>query len=957
MKLSILRRNGRVVVARMMPTQQLAALSAADCDVAFDNLTRQLHATDASPYQVVPLAVAFPRSPRQAGSIIAAAAHAGVPVIPRGAGTGLSGGAIGEGLVVDFARHNRRIHDFNRDARTVRVGPGVVLDQLNQFLHPHGFRFGPDVATSSRATLGGMIANDSSGSHTPVYGTTGMHVNELEVVLADGQIVRVGAGHDTLQRQRDLVEDLVSLNSLQIAERFPPGLLKRWPGYALARAAQAPANLLSLLSGSEGTLAAILEAELKIVPLPQERGVGLLFFASVAEAMQATEALLALRPAAIEHMDRPLFDQTRGQREFQAARDLMQLDRHPCQSILIVEFFEDVRERLALLEKMRLGLRSLILTTPAEANLVWSVRKAGLSLLTGCKGSAKPACFIEDAAVRPRDLPEYVGSLEALMQRMGVSASYYGHAAAGLLHVRPVLDLQQAGDLRKFRQIADEVSALVLQFKGSLAGEHGVGMARTEFLREQVGPELYRLMKEIKLSFDPGNIFNPGKIIGDGRYYIDRHLRTGTSRPVDLTFEPQLAFADRDGSFAGNLEQCNGCGGCLKQTPTMCPTYLATGEEIMSTRGRANTIRAVLEQRGTGGDPLCSPELEAALGGCLSCKACTSECPSNVNLALLKAELLHARIRRHGLRLRERLLSDVDRLGRLGCSLPGVANFLLKSGALRKLLAKLLGFTPERPLPPFARLRFDRWFARRPLFRKSFRGRVLLWDDTFARYHEPEIGIAAVTVLEAAGFEVQLVTGRQCCGRPAFSMGHLDKASLLGRHNLSLLEAGDDSTPILFLEPSCYSMFAEDYRELKLPGAERVSSRCFLFEEFMDTLLEKEPGALLFKSEAQKIVIHAHCHAKSLTGTHPMRRLAERLPDRTVTLLDTGCCGMAGAFGMMESKYELSLKVAEPLIQKIKSQPYGSVVVASGTSCRHQIQHLAPHRPQHMACILAEALQ
>ncbi len=957
MKLSIPRRDGRVVAARMMPTQQLAALSAADCDVAFDNLTRQLYATDASPYQVVPLAVAFPRSPRQAGAIIAAAAHAGVPVIPRGAGTGLSGGAIGEGLVVDFARHNRRIQDFNRDARTVRVGPGVVLDQLNQFLHPHGFRFGPDVATSSRATLGGMIANDSSGSHTPVYGTTGMHVNELEVVLADGQIVRVGAGHDTLQRQRDLVEDLVSLNSLQIAERFPPGLLKRWPGYALARAAQAPANLLSLLSGSEGTLAAILEAELKIVPLPQERGVGLLFFASVAEAMQATEALLALHPAAIEHMDRPLFDQTRGQREFQAARDLMQLDRHPCQSILIVEFFEDVRERLALLEKMRLGLRSLILTTPAEANLVWSVRKAGLSLLTGCKGSAKPACFIEDAAVRPRDLPEYVGSLEALMQRVGVSASYYGHAAAGLLHVRPVLDLQQAGDLRKFRQIADEVSALVLQFKGSLAGEHGVGMARTEFLREQVGPELYRLMKEIKLSFDPGNIFNPGKIIGDGRYYIDRHLRTGTSRPVDLTFEPQLAFADRDGSFAGNLEQCNGCGGCLKQTPTMCPTYLATGEEIMSTRGRANTIRAVLEQRGTGGDPLCSPELEAALGGCLSCKACTSECPSNVNLALLKAELLHARIRRHGLRLRERLLSDVDRLGRLGCSLPGVANFLLKSGALRKLLAKLLGFTPERPLPPFARLRFDRWFARRPLFRKSFRGRVLLWDDTFARYHEPEIGRAAVTVLEAAGFEVQLVTGRQCCGRPAFSMGNLDKASLLGRHNLALLEAGDDSTPILFLEPSCYSMFAEDYRELKLPGAERVSSRCFLFEEFMDTLLEKEPGALLFKPEAQKIVIHAHCHAKSLTGTHPMRRLAERLPDRTVTLLDTGCCGMAGAFGMMESKYELSLKVAEPLIQKIKSQPYGSVVVASGTSCRHQIQHLAPHRTQHMACILAEALQ
>ena len=588
----------------MTPNQQLATLKAAVCDVAFDNLTRQLYATDASVYQIEPLAVAFPGSAHDASAIIQAAAQAGVSVIPRGAGTSLSGGAIGDGLVVDFARYNRQIWDFNKERRTVRVGAGVVLDQLNEFLRPLRFCFGPDVATSSRATLGGMIANDSSGAYTPVYGTTGMHVNELEIVLYNGQTLMVGPGHGTLPQQRALLEDMVVLNALSIAGGFPEGLLKRWPGYALARLAREPNNLLHILSGSEGTLAGIISAELKIVPLPEQRGVGLLFFSSVAEAMQATTELLDLKPAAIEHIDRPLFDQTRGQREFQAVRDLLELDTKPCEAILIVEFFEDVPERLALLEKRKLGLRRRILETPDEAGLVWAMRKAGLSLLTSCKGNAKPVAFIEDAAVRPRDLPEYVNSLQKLMRRCGVQASYYGHAAAGLLHVRPMLDLHRAEDLKKYRQIADEVAALVKQFKGTLSGEHGVGMARTEYLRDQVGEEIYQLMRQIKQTFDPHNLFNPGKIISDGRYKIDRHLRLSAGYSLKLPFKPVLAFADRDESFTANLEQCNGCGGCLKLTPSMCPTFMATGEEIMSTRGRANAIRAALELRGINGDPL-----------------------------------------------------------------------------------------------------------------------------------------------------------------------------------------------------------------------------------------------------------------------------------------------------------------------------------------------------------------
>jgi len=933
----------------------MAALNAANCDVVFDNRTRQLYATDASPYQIVPAAVAFPKNTAQAARLVQAALAAGISVTPRGAGTGLSGGALGDGLIIDFARHNRMIWDFNKEARTVRVGAGVVLDQLNAFLNPFGFCFGPDVATSSRATLGGMIANDSSGAHTPVYGTTGRHVREIEIVMADGKVTRIGAHLKSLHVQRHKIEDLAALNELRITEQFPPGLLKRWPGYGLARALEQPGNLVPILCGSEGTLAGIFSAELNVVPLPEERGVGLIFFASVAEAMQAATALLDLQPAAIEHVDRPLFDQTRGQREFQAVRDLLDLDAHPCEAILIVEFFSGAKDKLARLQKRKLGRRQLILKSANERELVWAMRTAGLSLLTSRKGAAKPACLVEDAAVRPQNLPAYVAGLEKIFARIGVEASFYGHAAAGLLHVRPVLDLHRAEDLKKFRQIADEVAALVAQFKGSLAAEHGVGIARTEFLRQQVGPELYRVMREIKAAFDPGNLFNPGKIIGDGRFKIDENLRQGPEMNLTLPFAPKLAFAARDESFIANLEQCNGCGGCTKQTPTMCPTYLATGDEGMSTRGRANLIRAALEHREIA-DPLRAEELEYALSNCLSCRACANECPSNVNLPLLKAELLHARIKQHHLTAQQRLISSVDLLGRIGTVMPRLTNWLMNRRSVRHIMGRMFDLTDQGPLPEFAHKRFDRWFAKHKSLTTPHRGRVILWDDTFVRYHEPHIGRAAVAVLEAAGFVVTLAGQRKCCGRPAFSAGNLDEAEKLGRHNLALLAAGSEETPIIFLEPSCYSMFAEDYRELKLEGAETVSARSFLFEDFIGQLLENEPDALAFKPQKERIVIHAHCHAKALTNPAAMQKLAARLPGRTAELLATGCCGMAGSFGMLESKYELSLKIAGPLIERIMRQPYGTTTVVSGASCRHQVQHLATACTKHMAEVLAEAL-
>jgi FAD/FMN-containing dehydrogenase/Fe-S oxidoreductase len=944
----------------MISAQQQALLTSTNCEVAFDNVTRQLYATDASVYRIEPAAVAFPRGTRQAAALIEAAGHAGVAIIPRGAGTGLTGGAIGDGLVIDFSRYNRDITDLDLERRTVRVGPGVILDHLNNFLRPHGFCFGPDVATSARATLGGMIANNSSGSHTPYYGTTADHLNELEIVTADGNTVQVGPGHDTLRKQRELLADLLYFHALEIGERLPPGLMKRRPGYGLDRCVGEPNNLIHVLAGSEGTLAAITSAELRIVPLPEKKALGLLFFASIADAMQATVELQDLRPAAIEHLDRVLLDQTKGQLPFKAARDLLELDHKPCQSLLAVEFLgPDADERLRQMGRRHLGLRIAVLRSETEANLVWALRKAGLSLLTGCPGPAKPTTCVEDAAVRPQDLPAYVNGLQKLMGGLGLQASYYGHAGAGLLHVRPVLDLHSAEDLKKFRQIACEVSALVREFKGSLAGEHGVGICRTEFIAEQLGEDLLGVMREVKNAFDPHNQFNPGKIIPDGRFRIDGDLRLGPGSDLKLPFTPVLAFAAKDHSFVGNLEQCNGCGGCRKETNTMCPTFIATGEELMSTRGRANLIRSALELRGiANGDGLRSVEMEAALGNCLACKACTLECPSNVNLALLKAELLHARIERGGPSLAQRLFSSVDRLGRLGCAFPRLANAALDSLLLRTLLSKVLGLAYQRPLPHYTRERFDRWFRKRGSGPNTLapRGRVVLWDDTFVRYHEPHIGIAAVKVLEALGFQVELARGRGCCGRPAFSQGHLAAASALGRHNLALLNQDVDNAPILFLEPSCYSMFMEDYHELKLPGAERVARRCSLFERFVEELLGHEPAALRFKPRSGRVIIHPHCHLKALMKPDFLLKLARRLPQREVTLLDTGCCGMAGAFGALESKYELSLKVAEPLVQQVRGQPYGTLIVASGASCRHQIAHLAPVRPRHMAEVLADAL-
>jgi FAD/FMN-containing dehydrogenase/Fe-S oxidoreductase len=935
---------------------QRRTLASSGCELRFDDLTRQLYATDASIYQVLPAAVALPRTPAETSAVILAAAAASVPVTPRGAGTGLTGGALGDGLIIDMARHHRQLGHVDPDRRLLRVGPGVVLDQLNAAVRKHRLWFGPDVATSSRATIGGMIANNSSGAHAPVYGTTADHLIRLGIVLANGKQATVGDGSEELATVRDRVQRTVDRYQKAIRAQLPPGLRKRWPGYALDRALAGPGDLACLMAGSEGTLGAVTWAELQLVPLPAERGLGVIFFDSVAEAMQATVELLDLTPAAIEHIDRLVFDQTRGQIAFAAARDLLGLDQEPAHSLLLVELFDDVTDRLHELARRKLGRRTLICADQQQQELVWSLRKAGLSLVTATPGPAKTTTCIEDVCVRPEQLPEYVASLQELLAPLGLEASFYGHAASGQLHVRPRIDLHTAEGIKLLRQVADQVSDLCRHFQGSFAAEHGVGIGRTEYMDLHLGPQLMAANRELKSLLDPDRLMNPGKIVPTGRYRIDQDLRLGPGSTIVPPFPEVIGFIDRDRSFIGNLEQCNGCGGCRKQTPSMCPTFIATNDELLSTRGRANIIRAALERRfSSPGEPYYDELLEA-LDSCLSCKACKRECPSNVDLALLKAELLHARQQSQGTGLDDRVISAADLVGRLGSACAPLANRLIRWRPLRLLLTLLLGLDPDRPLPAFARQRFDHWFVKHQRRPYSDRGQqVILWDDTWVRYHEPEIGIAAVEVLEAAGYEVTILADRRCCGRPAASRGLLDQVRQMGEHNLSLLSRTGD-LPIVFLEPSCYSMFVEEYRQLQLPHADAVAARCHLFEAFLLDLLDQQPQLLSLHEAQQPVAIHAHCHTRALADPQTLVRLAEQIPGASVQLLDTGCCGMAGAFGMLATKQELSRQVAEPLVEAVNALPERTSLVASGTSCRHQISYLTGISPVHMAQLMAELI-
>lgn len=935
-------------------------------DVLFDETSRTLYSTDASNYQIMPLGVVIPRNTEEVLATHQIAARYGVPLLPRGGGSSLAGQTVGAALVLDFSKYLRRVTAINAEARTVRVQAGMALNDLNKQLAPLGLMYGPDPASASRATVGGVIGNNSTGAHSILYGMTSDHVRALEVVLADGSLVMLNGDTDYSKHEGQIgiayrtVQALLTTHAAAIKSRYPQ-TWRTCAGYALNRLDPAHPNLANLLVGSEGTLATTLEAELGLVPRPKLTQLAIVHFTSLRASLEATPTILETSPSSVELIDKLMLDRTRETPEF--AKRLTFVNGDPA-VVLIVEYYGETEADLVKqinhlkdhLLRHHIQSEMVIASSAAMQNDVWTIRKAGLNLTMGIKGDHKPSHFIEDAAVTVDKLADYVDAVDQIVRGAGTTYAIYAHASAGCLHIKPLVNLKTAAGLKQYRQIGDAVAELVVKFGGTTSGEHGEGLVRGCFSEKVFGATLVQAFRELKASFDPDGRMNPGKMIDTPQMDDPRILRYGTTYQIaHAPAQPRYAYL-ADESFAGAVEQCNGSGECRKTgSGVMCPSFMATRDEKDSTRGRANMLRLAMQGR-FGADGIGSQAVHEVLDLCLSCKACKSECPSSVDLAKLKAEATAAYHDQHGIPLRSRMFGGIAALNQFGAILPGLANRVLDSAPTR-IIFNRLGIAPKRTLPHFAAQTFRAWWENRELQRSRRpipsqpRPEVVLFDDTFLNYNTPSIGQAAVTVLDAAGFRVVLVDKR-CCGRPAISKGLLDQAKVMAQHNLSvLIPYARRGVPIVGCEPSCVSALIDDYRDL-LPGevAEQVASQTYTLDEFLSELAAKGNLNLRFRQDlpAPHFLYHGHCHQKALTGTESVRKLLELIPGATVNEIQSGCCGVAGSFGYEAEHYDLSIAIAEDrLFPALRAAPAGVQIIASGTSCREQITHGTDHNPIH----------
>jgi FAD/FMN-containing dehydrogenase/Fe-S oxidoreductase len=949
-------------------------------EVRADRLTRALYSTDASVYQIVPVVVVLPRSAADVVATVQACGRFRVPLTARGGGTSQAGQCIGPGVILDCSKHFDRVLEINAAERIARVEPGCVLDELNRALKPHGLLFAPDISTSSRATIGGMIANNSSGTRSVHYGKTIDHVAAVKVVLADGSLAEFAPLEpDEVEarcRQENLegacyriTRQLAAEHAAEIDRRFPR-ILRRVGGYNLDAFApgrppiggDARFNLAHLLVGSEGTLAVTVEATLRLVEIPRAKVVLVVEFAELLDALGSVPAILEHAPTAVEVMDRYMLDSTKLNAEAARLRDFLQGDPG---AILIIELSGNSRDALgprldalaADLAARGVGDHRLAVSEPELQARIWKLRTLALGLSMAEKGDAKALSFVEDTAVDPVRLRDFIAEFLATIARHDTRAGVYAHASVGCLHVRPVVNLKTEAGVARFEAIAAEIADLVLKYGGALSGEHGDGLVRSPFQEKMFGPVLYQAFRTLKRTVDPANLLNPGKIVDAPP--LAANLRYG---PKYVTPEVPATFDfSADGGLLPAAELCAGVGECRKtRGGTMCPSYQATRDERDCTRGRANTLRlAITGQLGFEG--LTDPAVREVLDLCLECKACKSECPTNVDMARLKAEFLHQYHSRHGLPLRNRLFAHPERIGRLGCAAAPVSTWLMRTRLVRRLNQILLGIDRRRVPPAFARRALQIGFG--PSDRPGPGSRdVLIFPDTFIRYYEPEHGEAAARLLKAVGRRVEfgLAPGTgtgapdlRCCGRPMISNGLLPEAVANARHNVKLLyEPARDGWAIVACEPSCLLTIKDDYPAL-LRGEERtraelVAASCFTFEECLDRLLsDTDAGAgnapaLAFRAGPKQVLVQGHCHQRSLVGMGPLLRLLGRIPGAEVIDLDAGCCGMAGSFGYETEHYEVSRLVGEhrlfPALRKAGPAP-GTVIVAPGLSCRLQIEH------------------
>jgi len=942
-------------------------------EVLFDAFSRGRYSTDASIYQIEPVGVVLPRSEQDVVRAIQIAGDEGIPVLPRGGGTSQTGQAVGAALVLDDSKYLNGIVAFDPAAGTVCVEPGLVLDRLNKFLKPHGLFYPVDVSTGNRATLGGMAGNNSCGARSIRYGNMVHNVRAIDAVLADGSHAHFGDDTrmpDDNPRYGDLPERLRRLGEREaeeVARRFPK-LLRRVGGYNLDMLPPRDHNLAHLLVGSEGTLAFFSRLHLNLRRIPAHKVLGICHFPGFYQAMDSTRHIVKLDPSAVELVDRTMIELARDIPMFRATVERFVKGRPD--ALLLVEFAGDDRDEQRRRLKQLVDLMGSLGFPGAVVEAidgefqqaVWEVRKAGLNIMMSMKGDGKPVSFIEDCAVALEDLAEYTERLTRVFRKHGTTGTWYAHASVGCLHVRPILNMKVESGAQKMRAIAEEALALVREYQGSHSGEHGDGLARSEFHESMFGPRLVRAFEEVKDSFDPAGRFNPGKIVRAPRMDDRRLFRYKPGYavpPIDTAFDWSAW-----GGFGAAVEMCNNNGACRKREPgVMCPSYRVTRDEQHLTRGRANSLRLALSGQ-LGADALVSDEMRATMDLCVSCKGCKRECPTGVDMARMKIEFQHHYHIRHGLSLHDRLIAWLPRYAPWGARLGFLPNLRDRLPGLAWLSEKLLGFDARRRLP--------RW--RRDIFRAESESgganpanatEVVLLADTFTTYFEPENARAALAVLQAAGCRVHLPRAPDgdrplCCGRTFLSAGLVDEARVEARRMLAALRPYlERGLPVIGLEPSCLLTLRDEFTVLRLGAeADRLATQAWLFEEFLAR--EQQAGRLrlnLRPLAAKRALLHGHCHQKAFGTMAAVQQVLRLVPGLEVRTVESGCCGMAGAFGYQAGHYDMSIKMGElDLLPAVRAAEPDTLIVADGTSCRQQIRDGAARDALHVARVLQQAL-
>ncbi|MCK4772044.1 MAG: FAD-binding protein [Candidatus Latescibacteria bacterium] len=971
-------------------------------EVGFDEWTRMLYSTDASIYRIMPLGVVFPKTEDDVAATVALCTRYGFPMLPRGSGTSLAGQTVGEAVVIDFSRYMDGVVRFEPESGSISVQPGIYLGSMNLKVAGSGLMFGPDPASAEHATVGGVMGNNGTGAHSILYGMAGDHLRSVSVILADGtravfeevswsEAHRRGglpvpgtpgstaggprAAPPPVDLHSSIYREIIRI-ALDHADAIQEAFPKTWRrvgGYALdAFQPEKPLNLSRLIAGSEGTLCTIVEAELGLVPMPSGTSLAVLSFDSMLSSLATVPALLAEAPSAVELMDSMLMGLCRRHPDY--SRRLTFVEGEP-EALLVVEVYgESEAERAAHLERLERTARDaaegpfgvLYFHDQAEQANIWAVRNAGLGLLMSKRGDHKPIPFVEDTAVPPERLRDYIADVLRVLHDHETPAAFYAHASAGCLHIRPLINLKDPPEVAKMASISEAVLELVLQYSGAMAGEHGDGLARSALNPRIYGNEVYGLFERVKDTFDPEGLMNPGKIVRAPA--MTDSLRFGP----DYRTAPVATFFDftADGGFARAVEMCSGSGECLKiGTGTMCPSFMATKDEKNSTRGRANSLRAVLSGA-VSSKGMEDERLHETLDLCLECKACKTECPSQVDMTRLKTEFLAHYYKARGTPLRVRLFGNIDRLNRIGSMTAPLSNWLAASYPVRWLLDRVLGVDMRHSMPTFHRRTLEKQYARSGRGPRASdvsepaRGTVWLLPDTFTNYNDPGIGMAAVRLLRAAGYQVRLLPmPGGSSGRAMLSKGMIKQAREVARANLEvwapLVAVG---IPILGLEPSELLTLRDEYPVL-VPGkaADAVAGAALILEEWLAGMEDELGPALQFRSprdyDEAHLLVHGHCHLKALVGMEPLLTVLGWLPQTEVKEVDSGCCGMAGSFGFEKEHYDLSMAIgAQRLFPAIEGLNGRGTVVAPGTSCRQQIRDATGREPLHPVEVLAGRL-